>query len=1071
MRTCHFTWLALLTIITNACFEGPGFFQQSGDAAGIEKLNVSSEGNEVYSGTVSNSSVTQVIEIGDGSDIAGSSVTVPPGALAVGTELLVQPASDIANNGLSVDLDLEDGVDIAGAGTAVAVTTTNNVAAASAFTISLPVMSESGLYLFGLLEDDYDLLVVVYKVMVPGTNEYITGIIPRSEFQIVDGKAVFETTKFGVFQLAYSSQKIEKRKEADAASGFVTRTEEKALPPISWDLSVELQTDRTAKFGFKVSGLDEIERCTVTVDRDKVAPWDMNASIGQETFYRAEPLASTTHVVYARFACRDKKGRESGYSQWKDFKFDQLLVLKAPKVSSSEITNDPRPQWTWSGSSSSVVFRYRLGNDGTFTETAATSFKPSANLAAGSYILYVQEGDGNGRWSENGSFTVQIDLTPPPAPTYSHLTPSSPSTSTTVTVVGVTDSTNQIYRVYLYKDNDCLQLLASGSQSVYAQAGIVFTAASNSPTSIYAKASDRAGNYSACTHLTSFVHDDQGPTVNAGPDRALSAPGVLSGSASSGTSLLWTYTGPGTCTFDNASPTPNVSCDAQGPYTFKLTATDAAGNAADDSATVVWDTTAPTLTVPANFSVPWPSNSVMLSGVTPSEPGTTLSWSSSSSFANLSAASGFNPVATFMKQGTYSFTVIGTDLAGNASAPYSITVTVTDNNPPPGLLNFRAKSGPSVGTVALYFDFPANTDDYDTMTVRYDTAGTPANCTSGTPLSITNYFGGFGGPNKRVVLKDLSPSTSYYFIICVADVFSTFTSTPSSGQVFPAMHRIFVTSESYFGNLNAGYGMHGGTFSSGLLGADHRCQALANSAQLKGYWRAVLSDPYTSANTPDRLTFVAPQVWNAKNIANTAVGFDSDVVATSYTTLWSADTTNLLFPLDHDETGFDVGTAGVWTGTTTAGAFDGANHCGKWTDGSHSYYGQMGAISMSDDKWVSDSPDFCDIQRRLYCIDQTIPTPDDFDAVPGSSGKINIVVDVHSDTFRLSHLKLFHATGGTVPSCSGTPVKEWFSPYPTTPDTWEHPVSPSINNNYRLCFYDGGTPVTSYTVTGVVAPL
>jgi hypothetical protein len=88
-----------------------------------------------------------------------------------------------------------------------------------------------------------------------------------------------------------------------------------------------------------------------------------------------------------------------------------------PVVTATSITNDPTPTWTWvsGGNGGNGTFRRRL-DGGAWSETTKLTFT-AATLAAGSHKLEVQERDAAGTWSASGSRTVQIDLTPPAAPT------------------------------------------------------------------------------------------------------------------------------------------------------------------------------------------------------------------------------------------------------------------------------------------------------------------------------------------------------------------------------------------------------------------------------------------------------------------------------------------------------------------------------------------------------------------------------------------------------------------------------------------------------------------------------
>jgi hypothetical protein len=1074
-------WLSPILIITSSCFQGPGFLQQSGSAVGLGKMAVTSNGEEVFSSTVGNNAITQVVEIGTGSEIAGSSVMLPPGTLAVGTELLVQAAGDIANSDLGVDLDLDSGTEITSAGSAVAVTTSNNVAASNAFTISLPIPSRARLSnLFGLLEE-YELLVVVYKVVVPGTSDYITGIIPRSEFNVEDDKAAFETDKFGVFQLAYTSQKVEERKEAETSSGFVTRTEEKALPAITWALSVELTTERTAKFGFTLGGMDTIDRCIVTVDQDKVAPWNVYASIGQDTSYSAEPLAEATHTVYARFSCRDMTGRESGYSAWKEYKFEQLLALQAPVVTSAAaLTNNPKPLWSWTGSSSTVVFRYKLDNEAAFTETTSKSFQPATNLSGGAHVLYVQEGDGGGRWSSSGSFSVTVDVTAPPAASFTTLLPGTTSTSTAnVTLKGATDATGDIYQVSLYKDAACTQLLGSASQALYVASGISFVATSNATTSIYGKNSDQAGNSSSCLLLTTFTHDNIAPTVSAGADQSSNSSFSLTATATGQTSVTWTVSPPGCSISSPASLNTSITCGADNVYTATVTVSDAVSQSANDSVVLTRDTTAPSFTSSLSESVTWIGNPTTATLTLTTGENAVFTWGTLPTGMTLGSATttatSSSRGATFDHQGTYTVSVTATDAVGNPNTA-TLTITVTDSTPPPTLVNYYAKPGASYGTVALHYTLPTVTTDYSTMTAHYSTSPNP-NCGTTPSMSINAFFGSSvftANQVRKVVIKGLDPAQSYYFAICITDPFGNSTVVNFPSVVSPSAHRIFVTDSTFGANLTVGYGAHSAAFSSGLLGADHRCQGIAASKGFHGYYKAVLSDAYNGAQT--RLKFAAgSEIDDMMYIADSNNTMTTNNVASPTSNMWSTGNNTVV---GYNEMGTLVSNQIVWSGSDSTGNINPSNeHCANWTiSTSGAPGGRAGINDATAGGWMFSQAENCNMSHRLYCVDQPVAAPEDFYVQPGGAGSgiLNVKVDLAPDVSGLSYVKVYHSTGnGTVPTCSGTPVVAWASPsIPTTLAGYAHPLTTgSTYNNYRLCYFDGGgTLIGNYTIMGVTAP-
>lgn len=132
---------------------------------------------------------------------------------------------------------------------------------------------------------------------------------------------------------------------------------------------------------------------------------------------------------------------------------------------------------------------------------------------------------------------------------------------------------------------------------------ITFSAVAAKNTSITASAdgtyvikltASNAQGVSANDTLT-LIWDTVPPSVNAGLDRSANLAITQTGTATGATTYAWTkVSGTGTVTFGSPSTlATTISASADGAYTLRLTATDAAGNAASDDMVLTWDTTAP----------------------------------------------------------------------------------------------------------------------------------------------------------------------------------------------------------------------------------------------------------------------------------------------------------------------------------------------------------------------------------------------------------------------------------------------------------------------------------------------
>jgi hypothetical protein len=167
-------------------------------------------------------------------------------------------------------------------------------------------------------------------------------------------------------------------------------------------------------------------------------------------------------------------------------------------------------------------------------------------------------------------------------------------------------------------------------------------------------------------------------------------------------------------------------------------------------------------------------------------------------------------------------------------------------------------------------------------------------------------------------------------------------------------HIVFVSSATYNGNLG------------GLSGADSKCQSLATAANLKGTFKAWLSDSTTSAAS--RLTHAtAPYLL-----------VDSTIVANDWNGLTSG---NLLHAIDLDESGQTpaAGTYGctsdpsVWSHTGTNGLLLTGGDCSDWTSttATTTHAGTSDAKSWAwTDACQIGGSGVCAKTASLYCIQQ-----------------------------------------------------------------------------------------------------
>lgn len=267
-------------------------------------------------------------------------------------------------------------------------------------------------------------------------------------------------------------------------------------------------------------------------------------------------------------------------------------------------------------------------------------------------------------------------------------------------------------------------------------------------TTVTCSATDAHNNTgSASFHVTVNLVDNQPPTFTSVPNDA-----TVEATGPDGAPFGYSITAS-----DNADPSPSISCDHPSGSTFPLgttavhcTATDNSGNSAQASFSVtVQDTTPPTLSLPADMTVPV---------------GTTVTFSASahdlvdgSVAVNCSPSSG-----SAFPLGTTTVSCDATDAHSN-KATGTFHVTVKDVNPPvlsnvPGPIKVEANS--HAGSV-VNFATPTATDDVDGLIANVACApsagSTFALGTTTVTCSATDSSGNTGTASFTVEVVDTTP--------------------------------------------------------------------------------------------------------------------------------------------------------------------------------------------------------------------------------------------------------------------------------------------------------------------------
>jgi hypothetical protein len=156
--------------------------------------------------------------------------------------------------------------------------------------------------------------------------------------------------------------------------------------------------------------------------------------------------------------------------------------------------------------------------------------------------------------------------------------------------------------------------------------------------------------------------------------------------------------------------------------------------------------------------------------------------------------------------------------------------------------------------------------------------------------------------------------------------------------------RVFVTSTAYGGILG------------GLIGADAICQQLAEGANLRGTYKAWLSDSTASPSTRFVHSTGPYQL------------VDGTRIAANWTSLTDG---SLRAPINLTETKSTVtGSDLVWTHTLVDGTAANTNdHCGDWKVATGD--GGRGTATYADSNWTQSGSAACNTGQHLYCFQQS----------------------------------------------------------------------------------------------------
>lgn len=150
--------------------------------------------------------------------------------------------------------------------------------------------------------------------------------------------------------------------------------------------------------------------------------------------------------------------------------------------------------------------------------SGASSHSPSSPLSDGSYSFRVTATDAAGN-SATATRSFSVDTQAPAAPQITATDPASPATDTNPEVKGTASADTA--SVEVFTEADCQGTPTSGSKDGFEGAGITVSVGQDQTTQLSARATDAAGNDSACSN--NFSYTVPGPALTS-PVPPLSPP-------------------------------------------------------------------------------------------------------------------------------------------------------------------------------------------------------------------------------------------------------------------------------------------------------------------------------------------------------------------------------------------------------------------------------------------------------------------------------------------------------------------------------------------------------------------
>ncbi len=503
------------------------------------------------------------------------------------------------------------------------------------------------------------------------------------------GTTFIDTTITTNGSYSYTVVAVDAAGNLSAASAPLTVTWDSTPPPVPINLTAVSPTSAAPALSWQSGGS--------ATDFDHYELYRASTLVysGTATSYTDDspPPATSGNLSYTVKAV-DALGNASAASTPRSVLYD--ITPPAAVTALTGTTPIVHPALSWPAASDaggSNLSGYRVYRDGAqIAQTTTLTFVDASLSVDGTYSYTVRAVDGAGNVGPpSPSRSIQVDQTPPPAPT--GIVAASPTNAVSLSWSATPDTGSNGSGVASYR------VYRNGSALPGTTVPAAFTdnTVSLEGTWVYTvSAIDAAGNEGPQSAPVSVLYDHTPPPAPSG----LSVPAVTAAQPV----LSWNAGGPDALSgFANyqvlrdgaviGSTTQTTFTDAgliaNGSHTYAVRAVDAAGNLSGTTTVqhCIFDNTPPD--IPINVSAANPTNRPNVTWTASLDSG-----GSGGVVYSVYRDGGGSPIATtsgtsyldtsLLSEGPHAYAVVATDAAGNASAqslPFSVTVDVTPPDP------------------------------------------------------------------------------------------------------------------------------------------------------------------------------------------------------------------------------------------------------------------------------------------------------------------------------------------------------------------------------------------------------